>query len=261
MGFLKLFLIVALVFFLLSETASQQKSKIKTTSRKVPKYSISFMGGFGYVLGSANGDGRGFTSQYNLPGGNLFISDNLGMQQGYGIMTVGKVAIDKKKKTRITGTLGYNLFYNSEDRGRNRTKWHIFNLGAGVEYHFTPKQRQRLFVGYELDYTLTFGAWQSDILYPDGYLSNIYTKFSPASRLGMAATAGMEFRLSRKMDLIVEIRGVWANLFPRNNSYTSQPYDTYINDSKSNSGIELMSRKDIIYMQVVTGITLPLKYK
>lgn len=260
MKYFKLLLGVALIFFLLSETASQQKSKIKL-SRKIPKYSISFMGGFGYVLSSANGDGRGFTSQYNLPGGNLFVSDNLGMQQGYGIMTVGKVAIDKKKKTRITGTLGYNLFYNSEDKGRNRTKWHLFNLGAGIEYSFTPKQRQRLFVGYELDYTLTFGAWQSDILYPDGYLSNIYTKFNPASRFGMAATAGMEFRLSKKMDLVVAIRGVWANIFPKNNSYTGEPYTTYINDSKNNSGIELNDRKDIIYMQVVTGITLPIKYR
>jgi hypothetical protein len=261
MRYIRLFSALVLVFFLLAETSGQQKSKIKTSIKRVPKYSISFMGGFGYVLGSANGDGRGFTSQYNIPGGNLFVSDNLGMQQGYGVMTVGKVAIDKKKKTRITGTIGYNLFYNSEDRGRNRTKWHILNLGAGVEYNFTPKQRQTLYVGYELDYTLTFGAWQSDILYPDGYLSNIYTKFSPASRLGMAATAGMEFRLSKKMDLVVAIRGVWANLFPRNNSYTSEPYTTYINDSKSNGGIELNNRKDIIYMQVVTGITLPIKYR
>lgn len=256
----KLILAVILALSSLNLSFSQQKVKTKS-SVKIPKYSISFMGGFGYVLGSANGDGKGFISLYNLPGGHLFNSNNLGMQQGYGLMTVGKAALGKKRKFRLTGTLGYNLFYNSEDRGKNRTKWSLFNLGTGIEYCFNPKQRERLFIGGELNYTLMFGAWQSDITYPDMYVSNIYTKFKPMSRFGASAGAGMEFRLSKKMDLIVGIKGVWVNIIPKQNSYTSAAYETYINDSKSNSGIQFSNRKNIIYMQVFTGITLPISYK
>ena len=256
----KLFLVLIVFFSFIGEAASQQKSKIRTTKR-VPKYTISFLGGFGYVLGTANGDGKGFTSDYNLPEGNLFTGDNLGMQQGYGLMVIGKAAVSKNKKFRITGTLGYNLFYNSEDNGRNRTRWNLINIGGGVEYNFSPKQKERLYVGYDLQYTYMFGAWQSDITYPDGYVSNIYTKFNGTSKLGMAATAGMEFKLNRKMDLVIALRGVWANAFPKQNSYTDEAYGTYVNDSQDNSGIQFNDSKEIIYMQVNVGITLPIKYK
>lgn len=182
------------------------------------------------------------------------------MQQGYGLGATGKYVISKNKKVSLTGALGYNLFYNSEHRGMNRTKWNIFNLGAGVEYNFTPKQKESIFVGYELDYNLMFGAWQSDITYPDNSVSNIYTKFKPASRIGMSATAGMQFRLTKKTDMVVAIKGVWVNVFLKQNYFSEEVYYTYINDSGNSNGIELESKKNIIYLQITAGITLPLKY-
>ncbi len=238
---------------------SQQPLKTKL-ERKVPKASIMFTGSFGYVFSSANGEGREFASLYVPEGGNIFNSKNLGMQQGYGLGITGKYVISKNKKFSLTGALGYNLFYNSEDRGMNRTKWNIFNLGAGVEYNFTPKQKQSIFVGYELDYNLMFGAWQSDITYPDNSVSNIYTKFKPASRLGMSATAGMQFRLTKKTDMVVAIKGVWVNVFPKQNYFSNEVYNSYLNDSGNSNGIELESKKDIIYLQITAGILLPLKY-
>jgi hypothetical protein len=255
------FIIVMLLFFgIFGSAFSQQKVKTKS-SVKVPKFSISIMAGFGYVLGSANGDIKSFTSAYNTPGGDIFNAKSLGMQQGYGLIATGKSAVGKKRKLRVTGTLGYNLFYNSEDRGKNRTKWSLFNLGAGVEYCFNPKQKQRVFVGCDLDYTLTFGGWQIDYTYPDKSVSNIYTKFKPLSRFGASVGSGMEFRLNKKMDLILGIKGVWVNIFPKQNSYSESPYVTYMNDSGNNNGIQLDGKKNIIYMQVFTGITLPLSYK
>ena len=76
---------------------SQQPLKLKA-ERKVPKVSISVSGGFSYVLSSANGDGRGFSSLYNTNNGNVFNSKNLGMQEGYGIDIAGKYVISKNKK-------------------------------------------------------------------------------------------------------------------------------------------------------------------
>lgn len=240
-------------------TFGQQNSKSKF-ARKVPKISIALSGGFSYVFSSANGEVRDFSSWYNPDGGNIFNSKNLGMQQGYGLNVTGKYAANKTKKFRLTGELGYIHFYNSEDKGMNRTRWNIFNLGAGVEYNFSPKEKESMFIGYALNYNLMFGAWQSDITYPDNYISNIYTKFKPASRLGMSATAGMQFPLTKKTDMIISIRGVWANIFPKQNYYSDEVFQSYINDSGNNNGIELESKKDIIYLQITAGIVLPLKY-
>jgi hypothetical protein len=75
----------------------------------------------------------------------------------------------------------------------------------------------------------------------------------------MAATAGMEFRLSKKTDLVVAIRGMWANAFPKSNSYTDEPYQTYTNDSSDNNGIQFDDRKEIIFMQAFIGINLPIR--
>lgn len=256
-----LFLILVL-FFAGSNSIFAQQNKIKI-SRKAPKISISFLGGFSYVLSKANGDASGFKAVYNsnLSGGNIFTANDLGMQQGYGALVTGKYALGKKRKLRVTGSLGYNLFYNKFDSKRNRTMWNIFNIGPGIEYNFDPKQKERLYVGYELNYSLMFGAWQSDIVYPDGFKSNIYTKFKPSSRLGMAITAGMEFRVTRKMNMVVALRGVWSNLFPKNNYESSQAYETYMNDSGNSNNIQLSGRKDILFMQIVTGISLPVSYK
>jgi hypothetical protein len=238
---------------------SQQPLKFKS-GRKVPRVSILFTGSFGYVFSSANGTGRDFSSWYKPEGGNIFNSRNLGMQDGFGLGITGKYAVSKNKKFGLTGNLGYNHFYNSEDRGMNRTRWNIFNLGAGVEYNFTPKQKESVFIGYQLDYNLMFGAWQSDITYPDNSVSNIYTKFKPASRLGMSATAGMQFRLSKKTDMVIAIKGVWVNIFPKQNYFSGEVFYSYINDAGDSNGIELDSKKDIIYLQISAGIVLPLKY-
>jgi hypothetical protein len=260
-------LILTLFIVFAGESYSQQNTSKLTTkklsSRKVPKYTISFLGGFSYVLSRANGDGRGFNAVYNSNGngGNIFTADNLGMQQGYGVMTVGKVAVGKNRKLRFTGNLGYNLFYNTYDNKQNRTLWNLINIGTGIEYNFAPKQKERLFVGYEINYSVMFGAWQSDIVYPDNSVSNIYTKFKPASRFGMAITTGMEFKLNRKMDMVVALRGVWSNLFPKTNYESAEPYVAYINDSGDKNGIQLNGKKDILFMQIVTGITLPISYK
>ncbi len=252
-------LVITLICLCTLSLYSQQKVKSKF-ERKVPKASILFTGSFGYVFSSANGEGSDFASLYEPEGGNIFNSKNLGMQQGYGLGITGKYAVSKNKKFSLTGSLGYNLFYNSEDKGMNRTKWNIFNLGAGVEYNFSPKQKESIFVGYELDYNLMFGAWQSDITYPDNSVSNIYTKFKPASRLGMSATAGMMFRLTKKTDMVLAIKGVWVNVFPKQNYFSNEVYSSYLNDSGNSNGIEFESKKDIIYLQITAGILLPLKY-
>ncbi|MEO8513615.1 MAG: hypothetical protein ABI543_08650 [Ignavibacteria bacterium] len=254
---------VKLIIFLICVNTlflySQQPLKLKV-QRKVPKVSISFSAGFGYVMSSANGDSRGFSSLYNTPNGHVFNSKNLGLQEGYGLGVTGRYVISKNKKVSLTSALGYNLFYNTLDKGMNRTKWNVFNLSAGVEYNFTPKQKESIFVGYSLDYNLMFGAWQSNVTYPDNSVSNIYTKFKPASRFGMSATAGMLIRLSRKTDFLVALKGVWVNVIPKQNYYTNEPYSTFMNDSGSSNGIELEGRKNIIYLQINFGVILPIRY-
>ena len=252
-------LVVMLLILTVISANAQQKFKSKI-SKKVPKVSLAINGGFGYVLSSANGEGTDFKSTYNTPGGHVFDAKNLGMQQGYGIGVTAKFVVSKNKKLSLTGTTGYNLFYNSQDQGMNRTRWNIINLGAGVEYNFTPKERESLFIGADLNYNLMFGAWQSNITYPDGYKSNIYTNFKPASRLGMSLTTGMQFKLNRRADFFVALKGVWVNLIPKQNYYTNESYSTYINDSGNSNGIELNGRKEIIYLQVVAGVNIPLKY-
>lgn len=254
------FILIFLVIAGSSHLFSQFMGK-KVYPIKVPRYSISFLGGVGYVFGSANGKANDFLTNSGTQQGLYFRPENLGMRSGFGLEIRGKSALGKKKKFRLTGSLGYNFFYNTLDNGMNRTKWNIFDLGAGMEYNFMPKQKERIIAGLELNYNLMFGAWQSNITYPDNSKSNIYTKFKPASRLGLTALAGMEFRLNKKMDLTVGLKGVWVNALPKMNFYAEESYVTNVNDSKDNNGIEFQSSKQIIYFQVVTGITLPLSYK
>lgn len=264
----KLIAAVTLIFALTGETIAQETTTIqpknnvlkkKFSTRKAARVSISFLGGFSYVLSSANGDGSGFKANY-ISNTTTFTGSDLGMQQGYGAMILGRFAVNRKKTLRVTGNIGYNLFYNKFDTKLNRTMWNVFNIGPGIEYNFTPKEKQRLFVGGEINYSLMFGAWQSNITYPDGFQSNIYTKFKPASRFGAAITTGMEFKLSKRLDLVVAIRGVWSNIFPKQNYASSEAYNTYMNDSSDKNGILLNGKKDVFFLQLVTGLTLPLMY-
>lgn len=254
-------ILVMLVLLLFNQESINSQVKVKTKSfRKVPKVSLMITGGFSYVVGSANGDSRGFKSLYEPTGGNVFNAGSLGMQEGYGINILSNFVVSKNKKFGVTGEIGYIHFYNTMDNGKNRTRWNIFNLGAGVQYNFTPKEKESLFLGYGLNYNLLFGAWQSDITYPDNSVSNIYTWFNPASRFGMSATAGMLIKLNKKTDLVISLKGVWANIFPKSNYFSNRVYRSYINDSGSSNGIELESKKNIIYIQIAAGIRLPLKY-
>lgn len=262
MKFLIGIITACILFCCCSELYSQQKNKIKTkTTVKVPKISLSIAGGLSYAIGTSGGDSKEIPTHYKPYGGNVFSSQTMGMQQAYGLILTGRKVISKNKKVRLIGTLGYNLFYNTEDNGKNRTKWNIISLGAGAEYNFTPKQKERLFLGYELNFNMMFGGWQADITYPDNYVSNVYTKFKPSARIGMTGTAGMEIRLSKKMDFLVAFKTTWVNALPRPGYLDSQNYESYANDTEYLDALQSNSRKEIIYIQVVTGITLPLSYK
>jgi hypothetical protein len=246
--------LVLLVVFAVS-TAGQTKSPAYV----IPKYSLSVSIGYDYAFAKANGDARGFSTVYNEEYKQaLFTAKNYGMQQGGNIIVTGKVAIDKRKKFRLTGALGYTLFYNSEDAGMNRTKWSIFTLGAGMEYDLKRNSKTRSYVSFELDYNLLFGAWQTDVTFPDNTMSNIYIKFKPESRLGIAVGTGAEFKVNKRTYVIAGIKGVWANIAPKQNSYTVSGYDAYLNDSGNSSGINLGSSKQIIYMQIFSGISFAL---
>jgi hypothetical protein len=252
----------SIMFCCYSDLYSQQKSKIKTkTTVRIPKISLSIAGGLSYAIGTSGGDSRELPPHYKPDGGNIFTSQTMGMQQAYGLIVTGRTVISKNKKVRLVGTLGYNLFYNTENNGKNRTKWNIISLGAGAEYNFTPKQKERLFLGYELNFNMLFGGWQTDITYPDNYTSNIYTSFKPSARLGMTGTAGMEIRLSKKMDLLIALKTSWVNVLPRPDYLVTTNYQSYANDTDYTDELQSNSRKEIVYIQVVTGITLPLSYK
>lgn len=252
-------ILLVLVFILPVGIYSQLKVKSKNF-KKVPIVSLMITGGFSYVVGSASGDSRSFSSIYEPSGSNIFNSSSLGMQEGYGINALSNFIVSKNKKFGVTGEIGFKHFYNTMDLGMNRTRWSIINLGAGVQYNFTPKEKESIFLGYSINYNVLFGAWQSDITYPDNSVSNIYTWFNPASRLGMSATAGMLIKLNKKVDLVVSLKGVWANVFPKSNFSSGRVYRSYINDSESSNGIELENKKNIIYMQIAAGIRLPLRY-
>jgi hypothetical protein len=76
----------------------------------------------------------------------------------------------------------------------------------------------------------------------------------------MSTTAGMQFRLTKKTDMVIAIKGVWVNIFPKQNYFSGEVFYSYINDAGDSNGIELDSKKDIIYLQISAGIVLPLKY-
>jgi hypothetical protein len=226
---------------------------------KAPKVVITTALCYGYSF-SSNSDVLTYSNTLDPTTNQYYFSSNTyAIQFGLGVLTEGKMAIDKKRRTRLTGSLGYNHFYNTRNGGMNRTRWQLINVGTGIEYNFKPKAKNNSFVGLELLYTLMWGAWQSDIIYPDGYKSNIYTKFHPTSRLGIAIKTGTEFRLSKKNSFILGLRAVWANIVPKQNKYADGAYTTYINDSEDSGGIPLGSPKQIIFLQLMTGINFKIR--
>ena len=94
--------------------------------------------------------------------------------------------------------------------------------------------------------------------FPNNSKSNIYIKFNPQSRLGISVGSGAEFKINKKTSFIAGVRGIWANIAPKSNSYTVSGYDANLNDSKSSNGISFSSSKQMIYMQVFSGITINL---
>jgi hypothetical protein len=258
---MKFFISVSVISFLLfAAIPSYSQNKIKKSSSKSARFIIGGTLNYNYVVGSANGDANSFSIQMveNSHEG-IFNATSLGMQQGGGLSLYGKYAINKKRNLYVTGEMGYNLFYNTQNGGRNRTKWNIFNIAPGLEFNQKTTPTNKFFAGLQAHYSLIFGGWQTDYTFPDNTKSNIYFKFSPSSRIGLSLSTGMEFKTSKKTFLAIGIRGVWANLIPKSNSQASSPYTISINDARNSNGIEMENPKDIIYMQLFTGINFNIK--
>lgn len=252
-SFLLLFTALILAIPILSQNI------IKNSSSS-PKLILGAVVNYNYVVGTANGDVNAFSIAWDENSGNgVFNSSNLGMQQGGGLSLYGKHAINRKRNLFATGEIGYNMFYNTGDGGANRTRWNIFNIAAGLELNHKSTPRNKVFIGFQVQYSLIYGSWQTNYTYPDNSTSNLYFKFKPASRLGLSIGSGMEFKTGKKSFFVVGVKGVWANLFPKSNNSSGDAYSINMNDASNSNGINLENKKEIIYLQLFTGINFSMK--
>ncbi|MCI0448473.1 MAG: hypothetical protein L0Y79_01655 [Chlorobi bacterium] len=252
-GFLLSFIIV----FSLINTASYSQIKIK---KKAPKFILTAALNYDYALSKSYGSVTDYSQVFDSSlAGAYFNGISYGMQQGGGIMVISKLAVGKKRKVRFNANIGYNLFYNTASGGELRTRWHVFNGSLGIEYNFAPKSKFQAFFGFEALYTLMFGEWQTDLMLPNNTTTNVYIKFKPASRFGLALNSGMEYRINKRTGLLLGYRAVWANIAPKQNKLNPAEYEAYINDSKLNNGIEVGFSKQIVYLQVIGGVSFYLK--
>lgn len=246
-------LIVSL-FFLSGISISQVK-----ILKKAPKFVLTIGINYDYAMSRAYGSVTDFSALYDSTlGGEYFNGQSLGMQHGGGLMVIGKLAVGKKRRARFNVNAGYNLFYNTSNVSNTKTMWHIFNGSLGFEYNFAPKSRFQPYIGGELLYTLMFGRWQTDITY-SGNISNVSIKFKPSSRFGAALNAGMEYRVNKRTGLLLGYRVVWANIAPKQNKLNADAYNAYINDSQLNNNINIGFTRQIVYLQIIGGVSIYLK--
>ncbi len=254
MVLVKRYFIYFITAFFVLTGSSYSQMKVKT---KAPKFTLTFAVGYNFAVSRAFGDVTSCSVMYDsLTGLNIFNGLNYGMLQGGSIMTTGKLAVDKKRRVRLTLTIGYSLFYNTAFDNIHKNQWHLFNSSFGIEYNFRPKAWYRPYIGYEIMYTLMFGSWQYGITQPDGDVKDIFLKFKPAHRFGMAINSGVEFKINKKMGMTLGYRAAWVNIFPKQTKGSSDPYKLYINDAKSDNGIDLGSRKQIAYIQLFAGVSM-----
>lgn len=249
-------LTICLILLTSSFNIFAQLKDIKSASAPVkpPKYTYSISVGYNYAL-TGNKDVLTFSQVYDpVANANIFNSESYAINMGLGIMTQFKAALDKKRKIWLTGDLSYNHFLNSKSNGNNRTRWQLLSFGGGADYCFNPNSKNKVFLGGSLLYSIIWGAWQTNIVYPDGYQSNVYVNFNAAQRLGLALKLNTEYKLSKKTTFLVGLKGVWANIAPKQNNFSDSPYDTYINDSQDNNGIVQGGTKQVIFLQLMAGI-------
>jgi opacity protein-like surface antigen len=255
----KFSIILFAVIFLIAGECPAQVKKVKS---KAPKWTLTFAVAYNYATSRAYGDVHSGSLLYDSTlKGYVFNSPNYGMQQGGSFLSTGKLAVDKKRRVRLTLTLGYSLFYNTSMDDDFKNQWHMFTGAFGIEYNFSPKSKFRPYIGYELMYTLMFGSWQFNVQSPGGSIAQDWVKFKPAHRFGMAVNSGVEFRLKKNVGLTLGYRAVWANIAPKLNKVSSTPDKAYINDSKDDNGIYNGFRKQIVYVQIVGGVSLYLRRK
>jgi hypothetical protein len=253
-----LILFIILVLLVSGNSNAQKKYKFP----KPPKFTLTFALSYNYALSKAFGNLSSFSSVYDsTANGYVFNGPSYGMLQGGSFMTIGKWGVGKKRQLRFTMTLGYSLFYNSDIDYNNKNQWHLFNGTLGMEYNMAPKSRYRPYIGYELMYTLMFGSWQFQTTDASGNREVNYYKFKPAHRFGLAFNAGVEYMIKRNIGVTFGGRLVWVNLAPKQNMASSDPYKLYINDAKSDRGIDIGFRKQIVYFQFIGGVSLFLHRK
>lgn len=244
-----------IIVFLFSVQCSESQTKYKIS--KPPKFTLTFALSYNYALSRAYGDIRNCTILYDtLTGGSIFAGQNYGMLSGGSVMANGKLAVDKRRRIRLTLSLGYSMFYNTALDNINKNQWHLFSGAFGMEYNFAPKAKYRPYIGYELMYTLMFGSWQYGITHEDGDVSEIYMKFKPAHRFGMAFNSGVEYMVNKKFGVTFGGRIVWTNVAPKQDKVSDDPYKAYTNDGKEDNGVNIGFRKQIVYFQFVAGISM-----
>src|SRR5437899_1069752 len=114
---MKIFTQVPVLILLIFSVSWSQSSNFIS---KPPKIVFFALVSYNYSFND-NSDVLNFSAfKDTLTNQNAFNAGNYAMQQGLGILTQGKIAVTKNRKILLTGTLGYNYFYNTGDDGYNR---------------------------------------------------------------------------------------------------------------------------------------------
>jgi hypothetical protein len=172
----------------------------------------------------------------------LDIPSSYGMRAGRGFDLYGKYGLGEKRRHRITGSLGYYKYINSDEdisfisqiftgveAGKIHTNFTVLTGAIGYEYLFGAPCCNKQHLGLAITFN-SIGASTDSLDY--------FKDLESAFRVGLQVNMGYEFVIGSKHDMGIELgfKYNWSNLFNQSNKVTVAGAKWDLNDGKDLGG-------------------------
>ncbi|MCX7877498.1 MAG: hypothetical protein N2510_02530 [Ignavibacteria bacterium] len=196
--------------------------------RSYPKFTLQISGGLN--LGMSE-----LSSNYaNIFDAQQFAEGlNFGVRNGYGVMAIGKLPIEKNGNIRLTFSAGYNKFQNNflaDDSPFGSISYNVMAFGVGLENSFNPTFRLKPYISAEIQANMING--KADI---NENNSTRNVKIKNSFRIGYMVHSGIEYMFSNSFGVNFGLKLTNSNQILKSSKESSDPNEIPLRDEKVDS--------------------------
>jgi hypothetical protein len=178
---------------------------------------------------------------------------NFGVRNGYGLMAIGKLPIQKSGNVRLTLSGGFNRFQNNflaDNSPFGDISYNVLAFGLGLENSFNPTFRLKPYIAGEIQANIISG--KANI---NENNNNRTVTIKNSFRIGYMIHSGIEYMFNNSFGVNFGIKLTNSNQLLKSSKESDNPDEITIRDKKVDGDhVQFAGHKNFVFTTFYMGV-------